>query len=97
MGTGIVFENVLLFMSGAIAFGFALCGVGFLRLWIRSRDRLFLAFAGAFWLLMLPPFSALVDISEESRSWVYLARIAAYLLISASIVARNRNRLVRSR
>jgi hypothetical protein len=90
-------EHTLLFMSGAIAFGFALCGIGFLRLWVRSGDRLFLGFAGAFWLLMLPSFSALLDIPDESRSWVYLARIAAYLLIIASIAVRNHNRLERSR
>jgi len=88
-------SNLLSFLAGAIVLGFALCGVGFLRLWTRSRDRLFLAFAGAFWLLMLPAFAALTPdgVDEESRAWIYLARIAAYALIIVSVVVRNRHRL----
>ena len=85
--------NLLPFMAGAIAFGFVMCGVGFLRLWVRSRDRLFLAFAGAFWLLMVPSFTVLADIPEESKAWVYLARIVAYSLIIVSVIVRNRRRL----
>ena len=33
------------FLSGAVAFGFFVCGLFFLRYWSRSRDQLFLAFA----------------------------------------------------
>lgn len=89
--------NLLPFMAGALAFGFAMCGVGFVRLWVRSRDRLFLAFAGAFWLLMVPSFTVLADIPEELKAWVYLARIVAYSLIIVSVVVRNRKRLRGSR
>jgi len=35
------------FLSGAVAFGFLVCGLFFLRYWHRSRDGLFLAFAMA--------------------------------------------------
>lgn len=83
-------EPVITFMSGAIALGFLLCGVGFLRLWSRSRDPFFLAFAGAFWLLALPPFSVFWQAPDEDKAWVYLARIGAYLLIIVAIVAKNR-------
>ncbi len=41
------------FLSGAVAFGFLVCGLFFLRYWHRSRDGLFLAFALAFALLGL--------------------------------------------
>jgi len=98
-----MYSNALSFMAGAIALGFGLCGVGFLRLWARSRDRFFLAFAGAFWLLMLPPFSVLWNgpllwnSPEENEAWIYIARIAAYLMISGAIVVKNRNRLRRPR
>ena len=39
------------FLSGAISFGFYVCGLFFLRYWHRSRDELFLTFALAFALL----------------------------------------------
>ena len=41
------------FISGAIAMGFAICAVFFLRSWARTRDYLFAAFALAFFLLAL--------------------------------------------
>jgi Family of unknown function (DUF5985) len=87
-----MFPHVLPFLAGAVTLGYGLCGVGFLRLWSSSRDRFFLVFAVAFWLLMLPAFSALWGVPEEDRAWVYVARIAAYTLISVAIIGKNRGR-----
>jgi uncharacterized membrane protein HdeD (DUF308 family) len=79
------------FLSGAVTFGFVLAGLYFLRFWRDSRDRLFLAFAFAFWLLGLnQALLALTDIPFEERSWLYLLRLAAFALIIGAIVHKNR-------
>ena len=79
------------FLSGAVTLGFLLCGLHFLTFWKRTRDSLFLAFACAFWLLGLnQALLALADIPVEERSWVYLLRLAAFVLIIVAVVAKNR-------
>jgi len=88
-------SNLEPFLAGAVTMGFGLSGLAFLRLWKRSGDRLFLAFAGAFWLLMVPALSALLNTGDESESWFYLFRVAAYVLITFAIIMKNRQRLSR--
>jgi hypothetical protein len=79
------------FLSGAVTLGFLLCGLHFLGFWKRTRDSLFLAFAFAFWLLGLnQAILALADIPVEERSWVYLLRLAAFVLIIVAVVGKNR-------
>jgi hypothetical protein len=79
------------FLSGAVTLGFVLCGLHFLSFWKRTRDRLFLAFAFAFWLLGLnQALLALADIPAEERSWVFLLRLAAFVLIIVAVVGKNR-------
>lgn len=81
------------FLAGAIVAGFALAGLFFLKFWRRTRDELFLAFTGAFWLLGLG--QALLTFSHvplEERSWLYLLRLAAFVLILAAIWRKNRAR-----
>ena len=79
------------FLSGAITMGFLVAGLFFLRFWSRTRERLFLAFALAFWLLGAA--QALLTVSNipvEERSWLYLLRLAAFSLILFSVLAKNR-------
>ena len=79
------------FLSGAITMGFLVAGFFFLRFWKRTRERLFLAFAAAFWLLGLgQALLAFTDIPVEERSWLYLLRLAAFSLILVSIWRKNR-------
>ncbi len=79
------------FLSGALTMGFVVAGLFFLRFWARTRDGLFLAFALAFWLLGLTQsILALGGIPVEERSWVYLIRATAFLLILSSIFLKNR-------
>jgi hypothetical protein len=81
------------FLSGAIAMGFVAAGLFFLRFWSRTRDRLFLAFAFSFWLLGLSQtVMTLTDIPVEERSWLYLLRLAAFLLILYALWLQNRRR-----
>jgi hypothetical protein len=79
------------FLSGAVAFGFFVCGLFFLRFWRRTGDGLFMAFAIAFALLGLgQSVLALGNIPTEERGSVYLLRLAAFALIMFAIVRKNR-------
>ena len=79
------------FVSGLIAMGFLVAGLMFLRFWTRTKDKLFAAFAAAFVLLALnQALVALIDVPREERSWIYLLRVAAFMLIIAAVVAKNR-------
>jgi hypothetical protein len=79
------------FISGAVAAGFLVSGLFFLRFWRKTRDGLFISFALAFWLLGLgQALVALTDIPVEERSWIYLIRLAAFLLILLAIFRKNR-------
>lgn len=79
------------FLSGAVAFGFLVCGLYFIRYWNRSRDELFLSFALAFGLLGTgQAILALANIPTEERGSLYLFRLAAFLLILLAIYRKNR-------
>jgi len=81
---------VINFLSGAAAMGFAAGGLCFLRFWRSTRDRLFIGFATAFWLLALNhTIVAIFNIPNEYRSWVYLLRLVAFIVIIAAIVLKN--------
>lgn len=78
------------FLAGAIATGSFVAGVFFLRFWTRTRDRLFAIFACAFWLLAAnQALVSLAGIPREEQSWIYLLRLAAFVLIIVGIVAKN--------
>jgi hypothetical protein len=78
------------FLAGLVTMGFVVAGLFFLRFWSRTRDQLFGSFAAAFWLMALN--QALVSaggIASESQSWIYLLRLAAFVLIILAIVRKN--------
>ena len=78
------------FFSGMIAMGFTVCAVFFLRFWRRTRDSLFLVFSIAFLLLALnQSLTTLLGLPLEERSWLYLLRLAAFLIIIGAIVRKN--------
>ena len=80
------------FLSGAVALGFLICGLFFLRFWWRTRDQLFMAFAIAFALLgMGQAILALANIPTEERGSLYLIRLAAFALIIVAILRKNRS------
>lgn len=80
------------FLSGAVALGFFVCGLFFLRFWRRTRDQLFLAFALAFGLLGLgQTILALASIPTEERGSLYLLRLAAFAVIMIAILRKNRS------
>ena len=81
------------FLSGAVAFGFALCGLFFFRFWTRTREGLFLAFGIAFLMLgLVQAILALANFSTEEQSSIYLIRLCAFVLIISAIVRKNGRR-----
>lgn len=78
------------FVSGAITMGLAAAGLFFLRFWVRTHDNLFLSFAVAFWLMALnQTLLALAGNPREEQSWIYLIRLAAFIVLIVAILRKN--------
>ena len=78
------------FLAGLIAMCFAAVGLCFARFWSLNRDPLFISFALAFWLLAAQQtLIGLAVVPREEQSWVYLLRVAAFVLIAIAIVRKN--------
>jgi hypothetical protein len=78
------------FLSGCVTMGFFTCALFFLRFWSRTRDPLFLSFAVAFCLLgVAQALLSLTGIPAEERSYLYLIRLTAFLLIIVAIWHKN--------
>ena len=77
-------------ISGAIMMASAAAGLFFLRFWRKTRDRLFLVFALAFWILALNRVPLLFVTEDETRTYFYVVRLVAFLLILGAIVDKNR-------
>jgi hypothetical protein len=81
------------FLWGALAMISVVAAALFLRSWRLSADRLFVYFALAFVALSLNWIAlALTDPASESRPYVYLLRLLAFILIAAGILDKNRRR-----
>ena len=76
--------------------GFLVCGnlviaLFFLRFWRRTRDTLFAYFALAFAILGVQRLSlGMSNGVVEDNTWLYTLRLAAFVLILAAIIAKNR-------
>jgi hypothetical protein len=80
-------------ISGAIVMGYAVVGLFFGRFWKQSRDRLFLFFSLAFWVLGAQRLGlALAPGTVEDTTIFYVVRLLAFVLILAAIVDKNRAR-----
>lgn len=78
------------FYAGASALECLMAGLFFLRFWRRTNERLFLAFAFAFWLLGAnAAIPVLLGRPTASHGEVYLLRLAAFVLIILAILGKN--------
>jgi len=78
------------FLSGMITAGYLVAGLYFAKFWARSRDRLFIGFAAAFWLLALNQLLlALLNLTREERGWTFLLRLLAFSLLAVAIAYKN--------
>jgi hypothetical protein len=81
------------FVYGALAASYLIAGVFFLRFWTRTRERLLLIFALAFWMLALnQTLLGVLNLEREEESWLYMIRLASFTLIIAGIVLVNLRR-----
>lgn len=79
------------FISGAVAFGYMLAAMFFLRFWKRTADVLFLSFAVAFALLSVGKIVvASANMYAEDSSAAYLVRLAAFAIIILAVWRKNR-------
>jgi len=78
------------FLSGMLVAAFLVAALFFLRFWRRTSDPLFRSFSAAFLLLGIgQSLLALGGFPVEERSWIYLIRLAAFLLILTAIYGKN--------
>ena len=83
--------RLVAFLQGAVAMGCAAAGLFFLRFWHQSRDRLFLQFALAFWMLAMSYVTlTLLPSASEWGVSVFVLRLAALCLILYAIFDKNR-------
>lgn len=64
----------------------------FLRGWRASSDSFLLLFALAFGVFGLNRFALALSEERDEELWLYLVRLAAFLLIAIAIVQKNRAR-----
>ena len=78
-------------LSGVLVALDAVAGLFFLRFWIASRDRLFVLFAAAFWILGIQRLLlSLTRTLVEDQAMFYSLRLLAFLIIIAAIIDKNR-------
>ena len=78
-------------LHGALTLACLLVGVMFLKFWRLSRDRFFLWFVAAFWAFALGwSLRAFGASSADHAYYVYLPRLAGFLLIAVAIFDKNR-------
>jgi hypothetical protein len=76
--------------SGAIAFGFCVIALFFVKFWRRTRDPFFGAFALAFFLMGAGRvFEAILRNANDENPLVYLIRSLGFLIIIFAIVQKN--------
>jgi zinc transporter ZupT len=81
------------FLSGLAAAGFVLASLFFLRFWRRTKDYLFAAFSAAFLLLALnQAIATLANIPDEYQSWIYVLKLAAFVILLIAIIGKNMTR-----
>lgn len=75
---------------GALAMGFAVAGVFFLRFWRETQDRLFAFFALAFFVFSINRVGLALSSDQGSRGdYLYWVRLVAFTIILLAVVDKN--------
>lgn len=83
--------TLVAFIHGAVAMGCVVIGMFFFRFWRQSRDRLFLRFASAFWILSISYILlTVVAFATEWRVYIFIVRLIAFCMILYGIFEKNR-------
>jgi hypothetical protein len=80
------------FLLGALSMGFIAIAMFFGRFYSRTRDRFFAFMSVAFTIMAINQIALLI-LGEDSeyRSWVYVVRLAAFVIILLAILDKNRS------
>lgn len=79
------------FINGGMMIACLVAALFFVRFFTATRDRLFAAFAAAFTLLAVERMLLVpIDPASEARTWVFLIRLVAFLVIVLAIADKNR-------
>lgn len=77
-------------LAGMTTMGSLIAGLFFFRFWRRTGDALFVYFGISFWLLAVgQALSVLSDTPRDDQSWIYLIRLASFVLLIVGIVGKN--------
>jgi hypothetical protein len=87
-----IIDTINHFLNGAIATCCGVAGLFFLRFWRKSHDRLFVWFALAFWVLGANRIALTFIEEHETRTYLYVVRLIAFLMILIAIIDKNRAR-----
>lgn len=78
------------FLLGVIATSSIVASLFFLKFWRRTHDSLFIFFAVAFLIEGLNRTAILFAVRpSEGSPWIYIVRLAAFLIILAGILRKN--------
>jgi hypothetical protein len=78
-------------IAGAIAMGYLVAALHFLKFWRGTKDRLFLAFAGAFILLAIQRVGLVLSAEQAQETvWLYGVRMIGFVIIIVAILDKNR-------
>jgi peptidoglycan/LPS O-acetylase OafA/YrhL len=89
----VISPDVMAFTAGLLTAGYLISALFFLRFWRRTHDALFGSFTLAFLLMAVTQaLPLLLSVPNEQQAWIYLFRLAAFLLIIAAIVRKNLGR-----
>ena len=87
------------FLGGIMVASFAASGLFFLKFYRASKDNFFLLFALACEMLALERIVSMMTSvflpidpdATDSRFWIYLLRLTAFILILTAVIIRNRS------
>lgn len=78
------------FLYGAITLGFVGVALFFLKFWRTTRDGLFAVFALSAAVLAIDQLLLTISPNpEQENAWLYLPRLAAFILIAFAILRKN--------
>lgn len=82
--------NIEYFLLGVIATSSITASMFFFKFWKRTRDALFLCFGISFLIEGVNRLAILKTAHpNEASPWIYVVRLAAYLIILAGILRKN--------
>jgi hypothetical protein len=88
--------SMTLFLWGTLATTTWVIGLVFFRYWAETKDRFFAFFGAAFWVFCANWVAlAVINPTDETRHYVYLIRLVAFVLILVAIIDKNRARAAR--